>query len=78
MRMVQCVKLGRELPGLDYPPFGGELGEKIWNSVSEQAWNTFKAQFMTAMRGQRIQGGSDEATNIFLEQADQYFFGAGS
>jgi len=43
-RTVQCVKLGRELPGLDKPPFPGPLGERIYNEVSQQAWDMWQEQ----------------------------------
>ena len=37
-RTVQCIKLGTEAEGLDFPPYPGELGKRIWESVSKQAW----------------------------------------
>ena len=37
-RMVNCIKLKREAEGLDYPPYPGELGKKLWESVSKEAW----------------------------------------
>ena len=37
-RMVHCVKLGRELPGLDRAPYPGELGQRIFDNVSREAW----------------------------------------
>ena len=37
-RMVKCVKFGRELPGLDEPPWSGELGQRIYDNVSQEAW----------------------------------------
>ena len=37
-RMVQCVKLKKEAPGLDFPPYPGDLGAKIWRHVSKEAW----------------------------------------
>ena len=36
-RLVKCAKLGKELPGLDYPPFSGPLGDRIWLEVSDEA-----------------------------------------
>ena len=36
--MVDCVKLGRESPALDKPPFPGELGRRIFENVSKDAW----------------------------------------
>ena len=43
-RMVKCVKLGQELPGLDKPPFPGPLGQRIYEHVSKQAFDMWPAQ----------------------------------
>src|SRR5207253_1818721 len=40
-RKVFCVKLKKELPGLDEPPFDTELGKKIYENVSQEAWNAW-------------------------------------
>src|SRR5512138_778064 len=37
-RMVNCVKLGKEAEGLEFPPVPGELGKRIWENVSKEAW----------------------------------------
>ena len=37
-RMVKCIKLGREAEALDFPPYPGELGKRIFENVSQQAW----------------------------------------
>ena len=37
-RMVNCIKLGKEAEGLDFPPYPGELGKRLWQSVSKEAW----------------------------------------
>ena len=37
-RTVNCLKMGAELPGLEKPPFPGEIGQKIFDNISEQAW----------------------------------------
>jgi Fe-S cluster biosynthesis and repair protein YggX len=38
-RTVFCAKFKKELPGLEKPPFKGELGERIYNTISAEAWN---------------------------------------
>ena len=43
-RMVQCIKLGKEAEGLDFPPYPGELGKRIWESVSKEAWAAWLKQ----------------------------------
>ena len=37
-RKVMCVKFQKELPGLDTSPWPGELGQRIFDNVSQQAW----------------------------------------
>ena len=61
-RMVKCIKLGKELEGLDYPPIPGELGKKIWLHVSKEAWKNWQ-QLQTMKH--------------LLNQCDKYFFGEG-
>lgn len=41
-RLVNCSKYGKELPGLDKPPFGGDIGKQIFENVSKQAWSEWK------------------------------------
>jgi Fe-S cluster biosynthesis and repair protein YggX len=63
---------------MDYPPFGGELGDKIWLQVSEEAWKSFLEHFKMIMNENRLQGGTDAATNAFIAEAEKYFFGEGA
>jgi Fe-S cluster biosynthesis and repair protein YggX len=63
-RTVQCIKLGKEAEGLDYAPYPGELGKKIWESVSKEAWaGWMKHQTMLI--------------NDLAEQMEKYFFSGG-
>ena len=41
-RMVLCKKLGKELPGLEKPPFAGEVGQRIYDSISKAAWSMWR------------------------------------
>jgi Fe-S cluster biosynthesis and repair protein YggX len=43
-RMVQCIKLNKEAEGMDFAPLPGELGKKIWNQVSKEAWAAWLKQ----------------------------------
>ena len=43
-RMVQCIKLNKEAEGLDFAPLPGDLGKKIWNQVSKEAWAAWLKQ----------------------------------
>ena len=77
-RMVKCVKLGKELPGLDEPPWSGELGQRIYDNVSEQAWNLWAEHLKMLMNEYRLNLASREAQKIVAEQMELFFFGPGS
>jgi Fe-S cluster biosynthesis and repair protein YggX len=75
-RMVTCVKLGRELPGLDKPPFPGELGQRIYDNVSKQAWDMWPAQSTLIINHYGLNMGDPEARKVLREQMEEFFFGA--
>ena len=77
-RIVKCVKLGREAPGLRFKPFPGELGQKIFDNVSEEAWKMFLEHFKMVMNEYRLAGGQEQTNQVFFDQADKYFFGEGA
>jgi Fe-S cluster biosynthesis and repair protein YggX len=77
-RMVQCVKLGRELPGLERPPFSNELGKRIYENVSKQAWDMFREHLKMIINEYRLVLGTEESNRIVQQQMEQYFFGSGS
>jgi Fe-S cluster biosynthesis and repair protein YggX len=73
--MVECVKLGKELPGLEKPPFPGELGQRIYEHVSQQAWEMWPAQATLIINHYGLSMGDPEARAVLREQMDQFFFG---
>jgi Fe-S cluster biosynthesis and repair protein YggX len=76
--MVKCVKLGRELPGLDEPPWSGELGQRIYDNVSEQAWNLWVEQLKMMINEFRLNPSTPEAQQIIEKQMELFFFGEGA
>lgn len=76
--MVKCVKFGKELPGLDEPPWSGELGQRIYDNVSQQAWDLWVEHLKMLMNEYRLSLASKEAQEIIAQQMEQFFFGAGS
>jgi len=74
-RMVQCVKLGRELPGLEKPPFPGELGQRIYEHVSQQAWSMWPAQATIIINHYGLSLADPSAQQILLQQMEEFFFG---
>ncbi|HEY3993317.1 MAG TPA: oxidative damage protection protein [Ktedonobacteraceae bacterium] len=75
-RMVQCVKLGRELPGLEKPPFPGELGKRIYEHISQEAYNMWPAQSTLIINHYGLNMADPEARKILREQMEEFFFGA--
>ncbi|MBI3980095.1 MAG: oxidative damage protection protein [Chloroflexi bacterium] len=74
-RMVKCVKLGRELPGLERPPISGELGQRIFEHVSAEAWGMWRAQQTILMNHYGLNPMDPEAREFLRRQAEEFFFG---
>ena len=74
-RMVQCVKLGRELPGLDKAPVLGELGERIYEQVSAQAWEMWMQQSIILINHYGLSFADPQATAFMRAQMEEFFFG---
>jgi len=77
-RMVHCVKLGRELEGLDKPPFAGELGQRIYDGVSKEAWKLWTQHMTMVVNEFRLSMANPESQKILMEQMEQFFFGEGA
>lgn len=78
-RMVFCVKLQRELPGLDEVPFDGHpLGQRIYENVSKEAWKLWVERMKMIMNEYRLNLGTPEAQQFLLKQMEEYFFGEGA
>ncbi len=77
-RLVKCVKLQKELPGLDEPPWAGELGQRIYDNVSEQAWEMWLDHLRMMMNEYRLNPATAEAQEIIAQQMEKFFFGEGA
>ena len=77
-RMVHCVKFGRELPGLDRVPWRGELGKRVYESVSKDAWKLWIEHSKMVMNEYRLNPLDPNSQKIMEEQMELFFFGAGS
>ena len=75
---VFCVKLQKELPGLDEPPFDTELGQKIYQNVSQQAWNQWTEFCKMLLNEYRLNPARREDQEVIVKQMEQYFFGQGA
>jgi Fe-S cluster biosynthesis and repair protein YggX len=76
-RMVQCIKLGKEGEGLDFPPYPGELGKKIWEGVSKEAWAAWIKHQTMLVNENRLNLADVRARKYLATQMESYFFGDG-
>ena len=74
---VFCVKLQKELPGLDEPPFDTELGKKIYDNVAQQAWGMWMDFCKMLLNEYRLNPARKEDQEAIVQQMEQYFFGQG-
>lgn len=76
--MVDCVKLGRRLPGIKRRPFPGPLGEKIRANVSADAWEMWTEHAKMIINEYRINSTDPRAQELLMAQCEQFFWGEGS
>lgn len=74
-RMVNCAKIGRELPGLERPPFAGPLGKRIYDEISQEAYNLWPAQATLIINHYGLSLGDPNAQKILMQQMEEFFFG---
>ena len=77
-RMVKCIKLGKELPGLSEPPFDNELGQRIFENVSEDAWRMWVEHLKMVMNEYRLNLADREAQRRVKQYLEDFFFGSGT
>jgi Fe-S cluster biosynthesis and repair protein YggX len=77
-RMVHCVKFGKELPGLDRVPWRGELGKRVYENVSKDAWKLWIEHSKMIMNEYRLNPLDPNSQKIMEEQLEQFFFGEGA
>lgn len=77
-RMVKCVKFQKELPGLDEPPFNNELGQRIYENVSKDAWQLWLEHLKMLVNEYRLNLMDRQAQHLIQQQMEQYFFGEGA
>jgi len=78
MRMVMCAKLKKELEGLDRPTYPGELGSKIFETVSKEAWALWLKHMTMLINEYRLTPVEPKARKFLEEEMDKFLFGEGS
>lgn len=76
-RIVHCVKLDREAEGLDRPPLPGDLGKRIYEQVSKEAWQQWLVEQTRLINEYGLHLADPNAREFLTEQTEEYFFGSG-
>ena len=77
-RMVKCIKLGREAEGLDFPTYPGELGKRIFDNVSKEAWKNWLEHQKMLVNENRLSLADKKARDYLAKQMEEHFFGGGA
>jgi len=77
-RMVFCVKLQREGVGLDRQPFKNELGKRLYENVSKDAWRQWLEHSKMLINEYRLDLTSESGQRLWMTECEKYFYGEGS
>lgn len=77
-RMIQCIKLGKEAEGMDFPPYPGPLGAKLYEQVSKEAWKIWLEDQKRLINENRLNLTDLRARKYLEEQMTKHFFGGGA
>ena len=74
MHVVKCVKFGREMPGLDRIPWKGEIGKRVYDNVSKEAWKLWVEHSKMLMNEFRLNPLDPNSQKVMEEQMEMFFF----
>ena len=77
-RTIQCAKLGKEAEGLDFPPLPGELGKRIYETISKEAWQGWLKQQTMLINENRLNPLEPKTRSFLSAEMEKYFFGGGA
>jgi len=77
-RTVHCVKLGQESEGLDFPPYPGALGQRIFENVSKEAWEQWVRLQTMLINENRLNLADPDHRKYLADQVERHFFGEGA
>lgn len=77
-RMIQCVVLQREAEGLDRPPYPGDLGKRVYEQVSKEAWQRWLAHQTMLVNEYRLSMIDPKARQFLLKEMDKFLFSGGA
>jgi Fe-S cluster biosynthesis and repair protein YggX len=77
-RMVHCTRLKKEAEGLDRPTYFGDLGQRIFENVSKQAWQEWLKHQTMLINEYRLTPVDPKARKFLEQEMEKFFFGEGS
>ena len=77
-RMVHCIKLGKEAPGMKFAPLPNALGQRIFEHVSQEAWEGWLRHQTMLINENRLSLADARARQYIGQQMENYFFGDGA
>ncbi|EHR71714.1 Fe-S cluster protector protein [Burkholderiales bacterium JOSHI_001] len=77
-RTVNCVYLKKEADGLDFPTYPGDLGKRIYDNVSKEAWALWLKHQTMLVNENRLNLADARARQYLARQMESYFFGDGA
>ncbi|MEY4753191.1 MAG: hypothetical protein RJA44_866 [Pseudomonadota bacterium] len=77
-RIVQCILLKKEAEGLEFSPYPGELGKRIYEQVSKEAWQQWLRHQTMLVNENRLNLADARARQYLARQMERYFFGEGA
>jgi Fe-S cluster biosynthesis and repair protein YggX len=77
-RMVNCVYLKKEAEGLEFPVYPGELGKRLWDNVSKEAWAAWMKHQTMLVNENRLNLADQRARQYLARQMERFFFGEGA
>ena len=73
-RIIHCVKLKREAEGLDFPPYPGEMGKRIWQEISKEAWAEWQQVQTRLVNENRLNLADTRARKYLSQQMEKFLF----
>ena len=77
-RTVQCMKLGKEADGLDFTPYPGKLGQKIFDQISQEAWQMWLRHQTMLINENRLRPMDPKSRKYLEGEMEKFLFGEGS
>lgn len=77
-RMIFCCKLQKESEGLDFPPYPGALGERVYNEISKEVWQQWLGHQTMLINEHRLNMLDADARKFLATEMEKFLFGEGS